>query len=96
MACSWTLWSDGVINVDFTIVTGRLLSVCDLLVGLVVKASAERATDSGSIPTFAMDLLSRSSHASEIDNPMATLPSSMLVYLRDGSAQTIVVTAALK
>ena len=47
----------------------------DRLVGLVVKASASREADLGSIPAFAMDVFPRSSHASDllIGTPVAAL-----------------------
>ena len=53
--------------------TIRLSVAC--LTGLVVKASASRAADLGSVPAFAVDFL-QSSHASdlEIGTPVATLP----------------------
>ena len=48
------------------------------LVGLVVKVSASRSAYLGLIPAFAVDIKSRSSHASDfkIGTPVGTLPGA--------------------
>ena len=48
------------------------------LVGLVVKVSASRAADLGSVPRFRCGSLFRSSHTSDLNagTPVATLPDA--------------------
>ena len=50
-------------------------SLCDRLVGLVVKASTSRAEDPGLVSRLLRDLFSGSSHTSDlkIGTPVATL-----------------------
>ena len=51
------------------------LSSCHRIFGLVVQASASRAADLASIPTFSADLIPLSSHTSDLNigTPLATL-----------------------
>ena len=65
------------------------LSICDGLVGLVIKTSASRAED----PRFETRLrwdFSRSSHTSDLknDTPVATLPGAWCYRVSSGTGLT--------
>ena len=80
------------IEIVFNAFAMTIIMMQNRLFDLVVKASASNAEDSGSIPAFAVDLFSRSSHINDLrtGTPIATLPGAWRYSVSTGTGQPAV------